>query len=371
MGSYIGATRIYTDSAPWRSSAKALARFTMESLVVRHDVWGEYLPTWRRVQHTRADGTRCVQKTITAPSRDLRGKVFLTERRIARHYAGRDGAIIGLHTTSEGNFCLRGAFEVDLHVGDSADANTNKSAMLYWLDRLLDMGIYPILSDSNGDGGFHLNILFDRPVPAPKVFTFLKQIVSDHAKLGLAAAPETFPKQPVLGPGKYGNWLRLWGRHHTKDHWTRVFDLTTGEWAEGDKAITLLLGARKNDPALIPPPPPDVRPIVRNTPPRSSWTGNPADDRAIAVRCLDTIGGADDYATWIRVGQALHAVDPGPTLFVAWEHWSRQSGKFVEGECWRKWQTFSGGHTHRVALGTLIHLARQGGGRISRWGTKA
>ena len=196
-------------------------------------------------------------------------------------------------------------------------------------------------------------------MPTPRLYVFLKELTSDYHAVGLPAAPETFPKQPIILPGKYGNWLRLFGRHHTRDHWTRVFD--GSRWAEGADAIDLLLQWHPDSPDLIPPP--TSRPTVRTveTKPPRAWRHAPADDRQLALRCLDAIRDADDYAQWVRVGMALHGVDPGCGMLAEWVAWSRRSVKFTEGECDAKWQSFSFRRERLVTLGTLVHLARQYG----------
>lgn len=88
-------------------------------------------------------------------------------------------------------------------------------------------------------------------------------------------------------------------------------------------------------------------------PPPSAGT----DDYSRAAAALDLLGRnrVDDYADWVRVGMALHAAlgDAGLSL---WINWSRQSAKFREGECERKWRTFSGSG---VGFGTLIAMAKQ------------
>ena len=67
---------------------------------------------------------------------------------------------------------------------------------------------------------------------------------------------------------------------------------------------------------------------------------------------------SDDYGTWISVGMSLQA-ELGDDGLGVWERWSRGSDKFQEGVCDKKWRGFSqeGG----VTLGTLYHLAREGG----------
>ena len=66
---------------------------------------------------------------------------------------------------------------------------------------------------------------------------------------------------------------------------------------------------------------------------------------------------ADDYDIWITIGQSLHSVDD--TLLDPWDEWSKQSSKYKEGECHRRWLSFSkaGGR----GIGSLFHLAKENG----------
>ncbi len=48
------------------------------------------------------------------------------------------------------------------------------------------------------------------------------------------------------------------------------------------------------------------------------------------------------YAEWVTIGMALHHQGGGdPEWFDAWDQWSAQSSKYVEGECEEKWRSFS------------------------------
>jgi phage/plasmid-associated DNA primase len=70
----------------------------------------------------------------------------------------------------------------------------------------------------------------------------------------------------------------------------------------------------------------------------------------------------DDYDIWIMVGQSLHALDE--TMLEEWDDWSKQSSKYREGECLRRWRSFSknGGRS----MGSLIYMAEQNGWQPSR-----
>lgn len=63
---------------------------------------------------------------------------------------------------------------------------------------------------------------------------------------------------------------------------------------------------------------------------------------------------ADDYADWVKVGQAIKADYPTHGFDIWWE-WSKKSKKFKSvGDCAKKWETFKGSG---VTTGTLVYMA--------------
>ena len=70
----------------------------------------------------------------------------------------------------------------------------------------------------------------------------------------------------------------------------------------------------------------------------------------------------DDYDIWITIGQSLHSLDE--SLLEHWDDWSKQSDKYQEGECQRRWLSFSKGGGR--GLGSLIHVAQEHGFVLSQ-----
>ena len=66
---------------------------------------------------------------------------------------------------------------------------------------------------------------------------------------------------------------------------------------------------------------------------------------------------ADDYDLWIMVGQTLHELDE--SLLDVWDEWSKQSDKYRDGECHKRWLSFNKGGGR--GLGSLIHAAKENG----------
>jgi hypothetical protein len=252
-----------------------LAHWTLAHLVNRTDVWGGYY----RDLDSAGNWVTC---QTTHPKMVDCGKRVLTLQVLARHFrAVCTRSVVGLHTTTPENTCRWGALDIDRH-GDGGPApETTLAAALHWYVQLRSLGFMPLLSDSNGRGGFHLLTIFAEPVPTARVFALLHRLTRDHAEQGLPVPPETFPKQPKIDPGRFGNWLRLPGRHHTRAHWSRVWD--GSRWLEGAAAVASVLALRGDDPGLVPaeaPAPPHPRPPGRG---RSSQVP-PAGTRARRAR---------------------------------------------------------------------------------------
>jgi hypothetical protein len=238
----------------WTRQAAELAAWTWERLVIRTDVWGGYCPLSERgkTYTTAAGEVKTVPTSWTKPRIKDRGKILLTPDILARHFRGQAAEnLVGLHSTSPENTSRWGALDIDRHDGGEADPEKNLRFALACYARLVNLGFSPLLTGSNGKGGYHLRALLDQPADTGLVYNFLRWLVSDYALFGLDAPPETFPKQPKIEEGRYGNWIRLPGRHHTKGYWSEVWDGTS--WLEGDAAALHILGLRGTSPDRFPP----------------------------------------------------------------------------------------------------------------------
>lgn len=236
-------------SLPWARRSSELATWTQAFMVNRSDVFGGYHPIADRGKFL-PDG-QPLGKTTTRPAKSKRGLVTLSDWHLVRHYRGAAVEhVVGLHSTGPDNRSRWGAVDIDCHGDGGNPPEANLAAALAWYDRLQGLGFAPLWTDSNGAGGHHLLALFDRPVPTPLVFAFLHWLVNDHAAHGLPHRPETFPKQPSIPAGRFGNWLRLPGRHHTKEHWSCVWH--GGRWLKGAEAVEFILSLRGSPPDLIP-----------------------------------------------------------------------------------------------------------------------
>lgn len=235
-------------ASAWHGRADALAKWAFARLVNRTNAYGGYRPDHEIGKKFRrsdgSEGSLGSQKTVKAP---------LTVARMVRHFRARGRAdVIGLHAADADNRSKGGGLDIDHHGPGSTDPETNLAAALHWYGALAGQGFRPLLTESNGNGGYHLRVLLAGPVPADRVFWFLRQLTRDYRALGLESRPETFPKQSDVRKCKkgFGNWLRVIGRHHKRDHWSTVWD--GSRWLSGDDAIDYLLALTVDPPTLIP-----------------------------------------------------------------------------------------------------------------------
>lgn len=271
---FAGNKRLLWIAEEWVRYADELAEWAMERLVNRRDVWSQY---------TLKDGKIRVVMLPVQERRKL-GTDMVTLTKLHRHFSAKSVAhLIGLHSISDHSTCKWFAIDVDLHdetlPNADEDARVNFEAALEWAERLREQGMDPLLLDSNGVGGYHVWVLLDKEYPLADIFDFADGIRSDWAKLGLPRKPEIFPPKREVAPGDLPYTLRTPGRHHTRHHYTRVwnFDAFGGEneWLEGGDAIEAIIATRisklpkvktKKATALVPAPAPKKRDVLTRKP---------------------------------------------------------------------------------------------------------
>jgi len=248
----------------YQAKAAELAAVTMRLLVNRTDRHLAYTAVADRGK-IKANGEP-VGKTFAAPVRNI-GREVLDESRLRRHFlATVETALVGLYAIAPNNTSRWCGWDIDAH-DDGADPELNRSAAIYFYDKLVSLGGAPLLVESGPNGGFHLWLAWSEPISSEVAYWFARWVVSGFARVGLPAAPEAFPKQPAVDAvRRYGNAMRLPGRHHTHAYWPKAYDGFS--WVEGYGAVGEILGLASNVPAMIPedaapPLPPPPAPIIR------------------------------------------------------------------------------------------------------------
>lgn len=291
-----------TVAAAWASKAQALAQWTAAHMVNRADQWAQYLPLHERSY------SRIVR---TAPPKQMRGRVFLTTEILARHYVGADvGDLVGLHAKGLDN----SARWITIDLGDrdpSAPATpaANLKAALAWYDTLREQGFHPILEDSSSHGDYHLWVIFGDKVDAGTAWMFARTLVNNYADLLLPAVPKIYPRRAPVDGTTLKDWVRLPGRHHSQDHWSKFWD--GARWLEGAEAVDALLATRiapghfaarsASRPAPLQPSPPAERHLsledqvaeVYQLPPESASAEPPAVDAQVAVPEPSAVAGPE------------------------------------------------------------------------------
>ena len=331
-------------AADWALQTYDLADWAVRTLLNRHDRYGGY----RR---------REKDPVYTSPE-DLRADDLDLTELLCRHFAwtgeydqdspwqpgsGRGGYadLIGLPSASRDETCRWVAADIDAHppktpkAGQAApppkpvdpEANLRFARHIYEMARAA--GFAARLIDSDGKGGFHLWVVLATPIPMAAACRLGKWLTRDWAAFGLPKGVETLPKSDALSGERCGNWLRLPGRHHSRDHWSKVLDPEGEGWLEGRDAIDSLLaleGADVDLAGIIPADfDPDEKPKAkkaeakaprkaqvqarpspegRATPraggrARDHWPADPARDLALARAAVPylTDDQADDYDT--------------------------------------------------------------------------
>jgi hypothetical protein len=344
-----------TGSIPdeWSKGAPALASWTFKHVVNRHDAFGHYIAVENRKD-----------PDLTA----FTDKNALTLAVLQRHYEGQStGDLIGLHSTvrdeaqgeGEAAACWSRWLGVDIDCHDeSVDTAVTLEAGGRWFDRARELGFDPLLLDSNGGGGYHLILLFDGPVATDRVHRFGKWLTRDWQQIGLGKPPEIFPKQERIPRDGYGNWLRMPGRHHTRDHYTEVWDHGF-DWVAGHDAIKVILKTTGTPSDKIPE---EATKAEKPARPKRVKIPNDMDrDAKLAREALPYLHRmAGDYDSWLRIGMSLTPL--GTVGLSLWEEWSQTCPeKYSEGACERKWRTFGSKGVGDVTLGTLFHEAKRHG----------
>lgn len=297
---FIGNKRLMWLAQEWLRNADSLAEWAMERLVNRRDVWSQYT--------LKSGQIGVVQLPIK--ERRAAGTDMVTLNKLHRHFSGKSPAhLIGLHSISDHSTCKWFAVDVDLHddtvpnAGELADTNLN--ACLEWADRLRSRGMDPMLMDSNGAGGYHLWVLLDKEYPLAETYDFVSELRSDHEELGLPRKPEIFPPKRAVGPDDLPYALRVPGRHHTKLHYTRLWNfdsLGENDWLEGADAIELMLATR-----------PSKLPKVRAARSKSGLVTAPQPKRQGVRRkyrvCVDLDGVLAEYHGWKGVDHIGQPID--------------------------------------------------------------
>ncbi len=299
----------------WERYSEDLADWAIERLANRRDVWSQY---------TLKNGEVGVVM-LPIKERRVKGAQMVTLNKLRRHFAGHQpNHLIGLHSISDHSTCKWFAVDVDLHneaVKDADEiAGANFTAALTWAARLREKGMDPLLIDSNGVGGYHLWVLLDKEYPLADTFEFVSELRNDFEDFGLPRKPEVFPPKGAVKEDDLPYTLRVPGRHHTRKHYSRVWNFDAvgeNEWLEGGEAIEMILAAI---PSQLPKATKKSKSSKRSTQPRVIKPKTPPKTKTSNSRkprvCIDLDGVIAKYSGWKGLGN-IGAPLPGALEFVS------------------------------------------------------
>jgi hypothetical protein len=226
--------------AIWRKHADELAQTALEREFVRTDRYGGYYVN-RETGETRK---------AAKPRDPVAGA--MTEKILQWHFVGlRTENIVGaFYLTPNGpeSAGKKVSVDIDDHAGEGLEER-NETYAVHLCEKLKSKGFCP-LTMTWGGGSYHVDVYFDALVPGTNLVAFGKWLVADSARYGFATPPEVFPKQSAVQPGAYGNWKRIFGRHHTRPVYAKVYDGKS--WVEGADAIRFYLRLKPSSPTVIP-----------------------------------------------------------------------------------------------------------------------
>lgn len=217
---------------PWRSAQHDLSEWVLAHLINRSDARGGYYRKGNEVRRT----TRKESDPQWTPH----------DAALPLHFSAIGPRhIVGLHAISLENTSRWLVFDIDAHHGEDPVENLRIATEL--CDRLSELGLTAHIFDSDGRGGIHAWVIFDSPMPSAQVFAMGQRMMR-----GLSI--ETYPKQAGIPAEGFGNWIRLPGRHHSRDHWSRYW---SGEhWLDARGTVHAILAM---EPCSIKELPPVIR----------------------------------------------------------------------------------------------------------------
>lgn len=191
-----------------------IAKWINATLVNRRDCYGLYTK----------DGPRTIKQQYSQFTK-------LDAISIANWIENKDS--FGLHVVSLNNTCRFMVFDLDNHLGMT---NNLPNAKLL-TDVLADLGHKSVIEDSDGKGGFHVWVIWDRPIDSKSVFDF-GRLVLDRSGINKI---ELFPKQPVnTSQNPLGNWIRMPGRNPRTGNSSRFMQSIDGVWFDWQDRFDLI-----------------------------------------------------------------------------------------------------------------------------------
>ncbi len=293
---FAGDKRLLWIAEEWIRYAPELTKWAMKRLVNRRDVWSQYT-----IKHDKVS-------VVMLPIKERRklGTDMVTLTKLERHFSGKaPNHLVGMFSISDHSTCKWFAVDIDLHDESVTNADeiieANRHALFTWAERLRAAGMDPLVMDSNGVGGYHLWVLLDKEYPLADTFDFVDDLRSDWEELGLPRKPEVFPPKRVVGPDDLPYTLRLPGRHHSRPHYTRIYNFEftdENEWLDGGEAIEVMLATKPSRLPKLSKKKKAEREKLQHMPVKKTAKKKAASGRNRPRVCLDLDGVLAKYDGW-------------------------------------------------------------------------
>lgn len=287
---------------------------------------------------------------------------------IADHLSGKRRA--GVYPLDFDGKCSWAVVEFEDH-GESTKVDNPLEAARQFVEvcRQFSLSAFIERSKSRKHQSYHAWLFFDEPMMA----ALIRPLVQELVKRAGYPDVEIFPKNhlPDADPKKAPGGMVFLPYFPTLDNGgLGTPDGRTMFLADDGTTLGLvrfLNAVRTNGPTAVNDAADtlSVSPIADRTTRTGQATADPRGeiiDVQLAAQALTLLlpHRVDSYDPWLAVGMALHRL--GDAGFGLWETWSRQSSKFVEGECAKKWATFDDDGLTKTTLGTLFHYAEEDSG---------
>src|SRR5208337_1898206 len=342
----------------WVARAGELAQWSLTHNVVRDDAY---------LEHYVDEEGNLKKRWVTG---------LLTHERIVRHFLAttqedvKRGDIISLAAlvldgSGVSSFVREVTIDIDCHDAKGNPSATHR-ASIAWYEEYKNLGFHPLLENSSVSS-YHLRVVFSQDVEASRARALGLWMARNWKDHGLARPPEIFPTCDMLSqpgtPGSYSTPIRLFGRCPKYEYWSKIYNCSA--WLDDDESVDIILNTDGDDPGIIPDDAIQYKKQLDQE--RKAQSDDIDQDKehpsvAKVREALSYYPNKDlDFDDWLDVGMSLNDWDSSDVGLNLWVKWSKDSSKHVDGECKRRWDSFTPGCNNNRTIRSLFKSAVDNG----------